>query len=127
MTHHDVIAVINCWISQSIELSKIYDWIQIFENKCAIMGCSNPHPHCQIWACKFLPNEPKMKHENQRTFYEKFKKPMLIEYIEEELKRKERIVCQNENWVVLVPFWAVWPYETMLLPKRHILRLQVCL
>jgi len=121
----DVVNVISCWVDQSIQLSSVYDWVQIFENKGAVMGCSNPHPHCQIWACKFLPNEPKLKHDNQLKYFQTFKRPMLVDYVNRELDKSERVVCQNDHWLVLVPFWAVWPYETMLLPKRHVQRLQV--
>lgn len=119
----DIKNVIGCWQDQMKELGAKYDWVQIFENKGAIMGCSNPHPHCQIWSCCFLPNEPRVKDETQRSYFDKQKTPMLIEYTKEEVKRKERIVVENDHWIVVVPFWAMWPYETMLMPKRHILRI----
>lgn len=119
----DVRAVIECWQDQMKDLGPKYDWVQIFENKGAVMGCSNPHPHCQIWAGNFLPNEPKTKDVSQKIYYDREKTPMLMEYVREELKRKERIVVENERWLAVVPFWAVWPYETMILPKRHLLRI----
>ena len=112
------------WISQLDELGKLYKWVQIFENKGAIMGCSNPHPHCQIWASSFLPNEAAIKNEHFKNFYENFGKPMLLDYAEKEIFKKERIVVANEDWIALVPYWATWPFETMILPKkRHILRM----
>ncbi|XP_035215098.1 galactose-1-phosphate uridylyltransferase-like [Stegodyphus dumicola] len=87
------------------------------------MGCSNPHPHCQIWASSFLPDEPRIEDTQQHEYFNKHKIPLLLEYLNEEIIRKERIVLMNEHWVVLVPYWAIWPYETMLLPLRHVLRL----
>ena len=88
------------------------------------MGCSNPHPHCQIWASSFLPNEAAIKNEHFKNFHEKLGKPMLLDYAEKEIFKKERIVVANEDWIALVPYWATWPFETMILPKkRHILRM----
>ena len=111
-------------MSQLDELGKLYKWVQIFENKGAIMGCSNPHPHCQIWASSFLPNEAAIKNEHFKNFYENFGKPMLLDYAEKEIFKKERIVVANEDWIALVPYWATWPFETMILPKkRRILRM----
>lgn len=123
MTSEDIIAVIEAWIQEYRNLAEKYTWVQVFENKGAIMGCSNPHPHCQIWASEFLPNEPATKDRTQREYYQKYKVPLLVEYCREELERKERVVCENDCFVALVPYWAVWPFETMLLPKRHVLRL----
>ncbi|XP_067013496.1 galactose-1-phosphate uridylyltransferase isoform X2 [Anabrus simplex] len=122
MTIPEIRAVIDKWVEETIFLGEKYDWVQIFENKGAIMGCSNPHPHCQIWASSFLPNEARIKNEKQLEYYEKYKRPMLMDYVEKELDKKIRIVVENSDWVVVVPFWAVWPYETMLLPKTHIKR-----
>ena len=87
------------------------------------MGCSNPHPHGQIWAQDRLPNEPTKEENNQRKYYENVGKPLLLDYIEMEMERGERIVVENDLWLAVVPYWAVWPFEIMLLPKRHILRL----
>lgn len=123
LTMEEIVTVIDEWINQLNDLGKTYKWVQIFENRGDMMGCSNPHPHCQIWASSFLPNEPKLKDTNLREYYQKYKKPLLMDYVEKELVKKERIVYENESWVVLVPYWAVWPFETMLLPKRQIQRL----
>lgn len=122
LSHKEVIDVINEWINQLNELGKTYKWVQIFENRGAMMGCSNPHPHCQIWASTFLPNEAKIKDFNLKEYYVKYKRPMLQDYVDKELGKKDRIVYQNEEWVVVVPYWAVWPFETMVLPKRQIQR-----
>nr|CAH7755492.1 unnamed protein product [Callosobruchus chinensis] len=118
----EVVAVVDEWINQFVELGQKYTWVQIFENRGAMMGCSNPHPHCQIWASSFLPNEARVKDKNLKEYFKKHKRPMLIDYVEKELKKKERVVYQNEEWVVVVPFWAVWPFETMVLPKRQVRR-----
>lgn len=83
------------------------------------MGCSNPHPHCQIWASSFMPNEPRVKEHHLREYYEKHGIPLLQDYVQKELQKKERIIYDNNEWVVLIPFWAVWPFETMILPKRQ--------
>lgn len=118
----EIEAVIERWIEEQKTLGEKYDWVQIFENKGAIMGCSNPHPHCQIWASSFLPNEPRIKDIYQKSYYEEHGRPLLMDYVEKELQKKERIVVENNDWVVVVPFWAVWPYETMVLPKKQVKR-----
>jgi UDPglucose--hexose-1-phosphate uridylyltransferase len=86
----------------------------------------DPHPHCQVWATDFLPNEGRVKHRTQKDYFLKHNgNILLLDYIKRELNdfKKERVVIDNEHWIVVVPYWAVWPYETMLLPKRHVLRL----
>ncbi|OQV17064.1 Galactose-1-phosphate uridylyltransferase [Hypsibius exemplaris] len=124
MTLGEIKGVVTVWIEQMLELGKQYTWVQIFENRGDIMGCSNPHPHCQIWATSHVPNEPSKKEHQQKVYFQKHNKPLLLDYLSDELKKQERIVLENELWVVLVPFWALWPYETMLIPKRHVQRLQ---
>ncbi|XP_061943253.1 probable galactose-1-phosphate uridylyltransferase isoform X3 [Apis cerana] len=116
--------VIKRWIFEMLELGEKWTWVQIFENRGALMGCSNAHPHCQIWASSFLPNEAKIKDRFLSDYYNRNKKPLLIDYVQKELFKKERIVLDNRDWVVLVPFWAIWPYETMVLPKKQISRMQ---
>ena len=115
--------VVELWVEQIEELGKYYQWVQIFENKGEIMGCSNPHPHGQIWASNSLPNEPFKENKEQKKYYQKHNSVLLLDYLERENTAKERIVVENEYWMVIVPFWAVWPFETLLLPKRHVLRL----
>jgi UDPglucose--hexose-1-phosphate uridylyltransferase len=123
METSDIVKVINKWIQLYKELSLDYNWVQIFENKGDVMGCSNPHPHCQVWASNFLPNEIQKENQSQLNFYKKHKKILLVEYLQRELQTNERVVAQNDHWTVLVPYWAVWPYETMILPKKHLTRI----
>jgi UDPglucose--hexose-1-phosphate uridylyltransferase len=84
------------------------------------MGCSNPHPHGQIWAQETIPGEPAKEQEQQKKYHTLNNAALLTDYLQLELKKKERIIFENEGFVLLVPFWAVWPYETMILPKRSI-------
>lgn len=118
-----IFKLIKVWQQQLDELSKIYPWVQIFENKGSAMGCSNPHPHGQIWATSFIPNELKTSGDNQRKYFIKNGTCMLLDYVEFELKERKRIVVETEHWVALVPFWAAWPFEVMLLPKTKVSRL----
>jgi len=115
--------VVDVWASQVEELSRQYRWVQVFENKGDVMGCSNPHPHGQIWASDFIPNEPAKEDSQQRAHLQTHGSPLLLDYLKLETAARERIVLENEHWVVLVPYWATWPYETLLLPRRHVLRL----
>jgi UDPglucose--hexose-1-phosphate uridylyltransferase len=94
--------------------------VQIFENKGAVMGCSNPHPHSQIWATKHVPNIPAAKMRSQREYYRSHNQDLLGDYLKLEQAKQERLVCCNESWVALTPFWAVWPFETMLIPVRYV-------
>ena len=87
------------------------------------MGCSNSHPHGQIWALDTLPNEPAKEDACQLRYHEHYSFPLLCSYLEVEEREKTRIVIENEHWLVVVPFWGIWPYETLLLPRRHVLRL----
>ena len=117
MAEDDITKVIKLWGDEVTELSKKYQWVQVFENKGAIMGCSNPHPHGQIWGCDFLPTEALKIQASQQAYFAKNKSNMLLDYAKREMQENERIVYQNNDWLVVVPFWATWPYETMLLPK----------
>jgi UDPglucose--hexose-1-phosphate uridylyltransferase len=123
MEAESIQAIINLWISQTEELSKKYKWVQVFENKGSIMGSSNPHPHGQIWASDSIPNEPLKENKAQQEYFGKNKSILLLDYLVEEKKNNERIIIENKHWVSLVPYWAVWPFETMLLPRRHVLQL----
>jgi len=115
--------VVEVWAAETASLGQQYRWVQVFENKGAVMGCSNPHPHGQIWATSTLPNEPSKEDQHQDAFFRQHGTPMLLEYGEIELVRRERVVLQNDQWLAVVPYWATWPFETLLLPRRHILRL----
>lgn len=119
----DIRAVVDACADQTTELGQRYQWVQVFENKGAMMGCSNPHPHCQIWAVDCLPNEPLKEDRSQKHHARDTGENLLISYLEAELKHGDRLVIENDHWAVVVPFWAVWPFETMVLPKRHVLRL----
>ncbi|MGB8353950.1 MAG: galactose-1-phosphate uridylyltransferase [Chthoniobacteraceae bacterium] len=88
-----------------------------------IMGRSNPHPHGQIWAGDFIPNEPAKEEKQQLAYFKENESVLLCDYLNTELKRGERVVAENEHWVVVVPYWATWPYETLLMPRRQVLRL----
>ncbi|XP_058268194.1 galactose-1-phosphate uridylyltransferase isoform X2 [Hemibagrus wyckioides] len=115
--------VIDKWAELIQELGSTYPWVQIFENKGAMMGCSNPHPHCQVWASSFLPNEPALAERCQREYKQQHGEPMLLQYARMEAQAQERVVVQNEHWIVVVPYWATWPFQTLMLPRRHVLRL----
>jgi len=120
----DIRTVVDVWADQTSELGATYQWVQVFENKGDIMGCSNPHPHGQIWAQDSLPNEIHKEDLYQTTYFMAHDRPLLLDYVELELSHNERVVIANDDWVVVVPFWAMWPFETLLLPRRrHILRL----
>src|SRR5690554_5447701 len=109
--------VIDAWANQLTELSQHYSWVQIFENKGAVMGCSNPHPHGQIWAQDQLPTEAAKIDANLARYQRQHGRNLLLDYAEHEIALGERLVELNEHWVVVVPFWACWPFETLLLPR----------
>lgn len=117
-----ITGVVETWIAQVAELGTRDDItsVQIFENRGAVMGCSNPHPHGQIWASRRLPNEPAKEDARQAAYFARHGRPLLIDYLDRERAEGTRIVHENAHFVVLVPFWAVWPFETILLPKRRI-------
>lgn len=122
MPVEDIRAVVDVWAKETEELGKSYDWVQVFENKGEIMGCSNPHPHGQIWAGDALPNEPAKEDQQQRRYYEELGSVLLVDYVTLETEQEARIVVQNDDWLVVVPYWAVWPFETMLLPRFPVAR-----
>jgi UDPglucose--hexose-1-phosphate uridylyltransferase len=118
----NIVKVVKAW-EQEYKTLGAYDFInyvQIFENKGSVMGCSNPHPHGQIWSQSSLPNEVTKKDNTQRLYFQENKRSLLADYLLQELDLNERIIYQNSNFVVLVPFWAIWPFETMIIPKSHI-------
>lgn len=116
-------AVIDLWAAQLEDLGARYDWVAIFENKGAVMGCSNPHPHGQIWASDFLPNEVAREDAEQARFMAETGQNLLVAYAEREAAQETRTVEINDHWIAVVPFWAVWPFEALVLPRRHVLRL----
>ena len=123
MPVEDIRQVVDVWAEQIADLGQTYRWVQIFENKGAMMGCSNPHPHGQIWGQQSLPNEPKKEDAHQRAYFEEHGRSLLSDYAHFELEQQERVIVKNEHWVAVVPYWAMWPFETLLIPTRHILRL----
>eukprot|EP00794_Sanderia_malayensis_P009491 gene9491-10483_t len=123
MSLDEIRAVVDEWVSQYEKLAQMYTWVQIFENKGDVMGCSNPHPHCQIWSSSFLPNEARTEDRTQKSYMEKNGEKLLLDYAKLEQTQKVRIVTESDHWLVVVPFWATWPYELLLLPKSSILRL----
>lgn len=115
--------VIDAWAAQTSELGERYRWVQVFENKGELMGCSNPHPHGQIWALDELPTEAQKEAAQQLQYHERTGRVLLLDYTQEEIARSERVVVDNEHWLAVVPFWATWPFEILLLPRHHVLRL----
>ncbi len=121
MSVDEIEPVVKVWTEERRALGALeaIRWVQIFENRGAMMGASNPHPHCQIWATESLPNEAVKELASQRAYGEQRGGCLLCDYLALELDAKARIVCENECFVALTPFWAVWPFETLALPRRH--------
>lgn len=113
-------AVVRTWVEQARELEPQHEWVQIFENKGAIMGCSQPHPHGQIWAHDFVPSFVARADARQQDYFAKHNRSLLLDYCEQELASGERTVVENEHWLAVVPYWAAWPFETLLMPKAHV-------
>ncbi len=122
MAVEDIRPVVDVWAEQVTELGQHYRWVQVFENKGAVMGCSNPHPHGQVWAGSDLPNEPAQEERRQKAYFAEHGSPLLVDYARLEAAQQERVVVKNEHWLAVVPHWTIWPFETLLLPARHVLR-----
>lgn len=123
MSVPDIRTVVDVWAAQTTELGAEYRWVQVFENKGALMGCSNPHPHGQIWAGSALPNEPAKEERQQQAYFAAHGSPLLMDYAALEAGG-ERVIVENAHWLAVIPYWAVWPFEILLLPRRrHIPRL----
>jgi UDPglucose--hexose-1-phosphate uridylyltransferase len=123
MSLEELRLVVDLWADQTAELGKTYRWVQVFQNKGAMMGSSMPHPHGQIWAGSALPNEPHKEDINQRAYFEANGSPLLVDYAVLEVEEEERIVEVNDHWLVVVPYWAIWPFETLVIPRRHVKQL----
>ena len=121
MSVENIQKVVHAWQLEYKSLGAIenINYVQIFENKGAVMGCSNPHPHGQIWSQSTLPNEVDKKNTQQINYYNKNNRSLLSDYLTQELEKQERIIFENEFFVIVVPFWAIWPFETMIIPKKH--------
>ncbi len=121
MTIPEIAGVVDTWAKQYAEIGSLpyIDYVQIFENRGEIMGCSNPHPHGQIWSSRTLPNEPRKEQESQKSYSENNHACLLCDYLQLETKAGTRMVVENTHFAALVPFWAVWPFELLLLSKQH--------
>lgn len=115
-------AVVDCWADQTAELGRRFQHVQLFENKGAMMGCSNPHPHGQVWATSHLPQETAAEDAAQRAWFAEHGRALLIDTAEREAAG-ERVVEINADWLAIVPFWAAWPFETLLLPRFTVQRM----
>jgi UDPglucose--hexose-1-phosphate uridylyltransferase len=122
MEEQDIRAVVDCWASQFQELGARTEiqYVQIFENRGATMGASNPHPHCQIWSTASVPDIPKAEQESQAAYHRAKNSCLLCDYYALESSSGIRTVVQNEHFLAVVPYWAVWPFETMIISKRHL-------
>lgn len=119
----DIRQVVDTWAEQVEELGKRFRWVQVFENKGAVMGCSNPHPHGQVWASDVLPSLIQKEDDQQRAHYAQHGEPLLTRAVAEELRDGRRVVEESAHWLLVVPYWATWPFEYLLLPKRPVQRL----
>jgi UDPglucose--hexose-1-phosphate uridylyltransferase len=122
MTVPEITSVVDIWIEQFREIGSLpyIDYVQIFENRGQMMGASNPHPHGQIWANHTIPNEPLKEQESQKAYAGKYGNCLLCDYLRFESAAAKRVVIENEHFAVVVPFWAAWPFEVLLLSKRHV-------
>jgi UDPglucose--hexose-1-phosphate uridylyltransferase len=123
LSKEQVRSVIDCWAVQSSELGTQYTWVQLFENKGAAMGCSNPHPHGQLWASSHVPDEPAIEDERQRAYFAETGHSLLTEVAAQEAGGP-RVVIETPDWLVIVPWWAVWPFETLLMPRFSVQRIE---
>jgi UDPglucose--hexose-1-phosphate uridylyltransferase len=118
----DIEKIVQLWYReyQEIAADPSILYIQIFENKGEIMGCSNPHPHGQIWSLGSVPTEIVKETENQEKYFSLHGRSLLNDYLQLELRQRERVVLENSHFVALVPYWAIWPFETMIVSRRHV-------
>jgi len=123
LTPDEAVAVIDLWADQTTELGANYEWVQVFENRGAAMGASNPHPHGQLWAEAAVPHEGAREQATQHRHMLDTGRQLLVAYAEQEQGDGRRVVITSGSWLVVVPFWAVWPFETMILPRRPVARL----
>ena len=122
MAEANLRGVVDMWATQFEELDArpSVNYVQIFENRGAMMGASNPHPHGQIWATSSIPTEPAKEFKSQLEYRARTQTCLLCDYLALELQECKRVVFESARFVVIVPFWAVWPFETLMLPKRHL-------
>ncbi|NQZ25102.1 MAG: UDP-glucose--hexose-1-phosphate uridylyltransferase [Colwellia sp.] len=120
---NEIACVVNTWQSQCDELGRNYTSVQVFENKGSVMGCSNPHPHGQVWAQQQIPTLVMKKQKAQQAYFQQHGSNLLQDYVVREVENKERIVVINDDWLVVVPYWAAWPFETLVLPRFIVSRI----
>ncbi len=122
MSHRELLRVVDEWstLYQSLGSQETIQYVQIFENKGAMMGCSNSHPHGQVWASFSIPNEANREQRALREYAAHHGKCLLCDYLQLERDRGQRTICANDRFTVVVPFWAVWPFEALLLSHRHV-------
>lgn len=123
LTPEQLRAVIDAWADQTAELGERFANVQVFENKGAMMGCSNPHPHGQVWATAHLPQELAAEDAHQRAYLAEHGRALLLDTATREIAAGERVVEINDDWLAIVPFWAAWPFETLLLPRFAVQRM----
>jgi UDPglucose--hexose-1-phosphate uridylyltransferase len=119
----EIRAVVDTWADESARLGRSHHWVQVFENKGAMMGCSNPHPHGQIWASNHLPDEAALEDQHQQAYFDTHGEALLAAVAREECGGR-RQVWANSHWLVIVPWWATWPFETLVLPRHTAPRLE---
>jgi len=122
MEPEEIQSVVDLWRSQTAELGERYRWVQIFENNGEAMGASNPHPHGQIWAGSALPTIPGREDTAQRRYMDEHGSPLLVDYLSQD-GDSDRVVVDGDGWMALVPYWATWPFETLVVPKTPIQRI----
>jgi UDPglucose--hexose-1-phosphate uridylyltransferase len=122
MAEHDVRQVVDQWAELSGSLGRDFAWVQVFENRGAAMGASNPHPHGQIWAAATIPTRAAREDASQRRYLEEHGRSLLLDYASQELDGS-RVVEADDDWLIVVPFWAAWPYETLIIPRRPVAQL----
>jgi UDPglucose--hexose-1-phosphate uridylyltransferase len=122
MKLEEIRGLVDVWVDQCVEMGSLpyISYVQIFENRGEMMGCSNPHPHGQIWANQTIPNEPRKEQESQSGYSTKYGSCLLCDYLQIETSCHRRVVLENDHFVALVPFWAVWPFELLVASKRHV-------
>ena len=121
LSQAEIEEVLRAWIAQTVELGQLEDirYVQVFENKGAMMGCSNPHPHSQVWATSYIPDEPAREIESLRAYQQEHNTCLLCDALAAEQQAGERIIASNEHFTALAPYWAVWPFETLVIAQRH--------
>lgn len=122
MSVNEIKAVVDTWCEEYTNLAgeRNVRAIQIFENRGAMMGCSNPHPHGQIWANESVPDELAKEAATQKAYFQKHGSGLLADYLTLEFEKRERLVCFNDDFAAVVPFWAIWPYETLIISRRSV-------